>query len=766
MQLMSWTLSRLGSRSTLLFEPYHRRVMHSALGHFLDEPLDLAVGLVEPDGTALSLPFTADESFGSLYNPEQFDRINSITFRGYSAKYRLRFEFNVHSVFYPQNRRLCLAPVFFLEMRVNPVDRVRNIAPAGPTPREVTLFLRLRRPGATLTADVEGRINLGYDNPLSPSGSSAEGAPGAGRDATSAAPGSFNGDAAAVSVQERIVSLNAGCEVMADAQGGAGLALTLPVTDTGSGTKWRLVWGSHVGEPVLDVKHHGRTCPARLAYTDYWPDVDAVLTEAVQHRDDWLALSRRFEKLIDQAPLDRAQQHLLSQSFQNYLANTFWCTGTDQGEMTEDGPVRFPWFSVWEGSSLLHSPLDVAYNNALFALTLWPDLLKLQLSQWVEFETPHRASEGSFLAHDMGAAAAATGQRSGYHMEVEENSNYLLLLQAYTRWTGDRSVVGDVLPLIDRLVAYLLWADRDGSGFATEGTANTLADGPPAVRFARKQTYLAVKRLAALRAAADLLRIAGHTDLARPLEQRVEKDTRRVDDAAWLGDHYAIASDDSAMEMIDPDTGKPLPYARIKGTDAYSIHTGNGLLLPAMIGHPLLLDHDRVITDLLNADRETQGRYADGHSSEDPDCIRISLNLWRDMLARYLGQVGPSSAQQYWDLQVMSNTGGNSLGYCDAYVNDYLAHYPRGIVTLGYFLATPRLTIDRLSPGGAYITVEPDRHMPQRWPLLPLADWPAGKVPVCVVDPHGHVTIEAPTDRVIIHGDRADDTISGIEFIG
>ncbi len=57
--------------------------------------------------------------------------------------------------------------------------------------------------------------------------------------------------------------------------------------------------------------------------------------------------------------------------------------------------------------------------------------------------------------------------------------------------------------------------------------------------------------------------------------------------------------------------------------------------------------------------------------------------------------------------------------------------------------------------------------MAQRWPLLPLADWAAGRVPVCVVDSKGRVSIEAQTDPVIVHGDEdSEDTISGIEFIG
>ena len=102
----------------------------------------------------------------------------------------------------------------------------------------------------------------------------------------------------------------------------------------------------------------------------------------------------------------------------------------------------------------------------------------------------------------------------------------------------------------------------------------------------------------------------------------------------------------------------------------------------------------------------------------------------------------------------MSNTGSQSYGYVDSYMNNDLRFYSRGIASLGYYLAGPRLVINRLAPGtgGAYITVSPDREYPQRWPLLALADWKAGKIPVCVVDDHGTATIEGEIDPLIIHG--------------
>ena len=46
MQLMSWQIARLGSRFGMLFEPYKQRVMHSAMGRLLDQPMDFCVCLL------------------------------------------------------------------------------------------------------------------------------------------------------------------------------------------------------------------------------------------------------------------------------------------------------------------------------------------------------------------------------------------------------------------------------------------------------------------------------------------------------------------------------------------------------------------------------------------------------------------------------------------------------------------------------------------------------------------------------------------------
>ncbi len=753
MQLMSWNMSRLGSRFNLLFEPFGKRVLHSALGRFLDQPLDLAVGLVEPDGTQRVLPFTTSGT--GLFNCEQFERMNSITFRGFSENYLLRFEFNIHSVFYPQNEKLCVMPAFYLEMRVNPVERVRWTKSKGPRPEKVRLFIRLKRPGTQITATPASgggggggngnggeqgpRLDLTYKTLLKPFTTHP----------TDDEVKKF-ADHPSVEARERITSLNAAAVPDAD---GCGLSLELPVSEEGSGVKWRLVWGAHVAEPVLRVNEGTQTAasdalttkpevgePAKFLYTRYWNDIDSLMSEAIEQRDDLLGHSRRFEKLIEQSPINGSQSHLLHHSFQNYLSNTFWCEKADGKE----------WFSVWEGNCLFHSTVDVEYNICLFYLTLWPKLLALQLREWPMVGKAHAESGGAILSHDMGVGMNVGKQAYPHDMPVEENCNYLLMLQAYTHWTGDTSLLEPLAEFVASLAKYLLWTDRDDSGFASEGTANTIDDASPATQYAKRQTYLAVKRVAALNAAADLLTRADKKELGQRCAATAKQAAVKIEKEAWMGDHFAVCIDRTTEGIVDAWTGKPLPYDTLEGWDAYSIYTANGLLLPLMTDQRHPFDGQRIAADLVNATRETLSRYGCGHTSSEIENVWISQNLWRDHISFYAGAKLPTINQYYWDLEVMSNTHEQSLGFIDTYINNNLSHYPRGITSIGWFTAQPRLVVDRLAQGGPRITVEPETHWHQRWPLLPLADWKAGKIPVCVVDGKGKVTIEGKIDRVVI----------------
>ena len=408
---------------------------------------------------------------------------------------------------------------------------------------------------------------------------------------------------------------------------------------------------------------------------------------------------------------------------------------------------------------MFHSPVDVEYNMAMVYFAIWPDLLAMLFDAWSHHTTAHAASEGRILNHDMGHGFRVTGQAYDHLMPVEENANFLLLLQAYAHWTADKEPMTRHAGLVADLARYLLWTDRDGSGFPSEGAANTLDDGSGPVQFAAKQTYLAIKRTVALDAAADLLERVDEKALAETCRTTSAEAVPKIEEAAWFGDHYVVSIDQAAQGLFDTYSGQEMPTEELVGWDDYSIYTTNGLLLPAMIAQPLAFDRDRLQTDLHRAMRETLQPYGCSHTSSDQTNIWISSNIWRDFAGRYLRVELLELAPRYWDLLVYSNTGDQSFGYIDTYIGNELAFYPRGVAAFGYLLAGPRLQIDRLDTH--YISIDPDRNRPQRWPLLPLADWEAGKIPVCVVDAEGHVRIESEIEPIKILGSEqtGDDTI-------
>jgi hypothetical protein len=722
---MSWQIARMGSRFSLFFEPHHRRVMHSALGRLLDRPLDLMVGMVEPDGTERALPFSRDGE--PFYHAEQFERSNSITFRGYSPAYTLSYEFNVHSVFYPQDERLCLMPAIYLEIRINPAADIHRIETVRDRPSKVQLFLRIARPDTQVSAsapDGVAQIDLNYANALTIHRHDGQ------TDPPQPPP-----DAPSVSVAERIVSLNREAQPDPD---GCGLTLELPVSEVGSGIKWRLVWGAYCADDVMAVASGDPNEHGRFRYTRYWSDLDAVMEDAVTNRDDRLARSRLFERAIEQAPLRMAQRHLVHQSFQSFLANTFWIDPDDAA--TEDGDDG--WYDTWSANGQACSSIDEARFGVMFYLAVWPALLAQQLGHWARRQCAHEESDGSYLAHTQAAP-------------LDENASFLILLATYMRWTGDLTAARRHDGLIQRLANYLKWTDDGQNGFPNRGLRPSEQDTvpwPATTLTLTNRTYSAVTRLAGLAAASDLLMHLGHTDQAESLDALVGQARDQIETNGWAGDHYGRGPTGAVQSVGDGWEDPDFAYQQSQHDHAYGINTSNALLMPILVGQSPMLDSERLVTDILGSQRETLGPYGCAEWSNHPERISLSQNLWRDQLARYLGMSAPSFSQCYWDLQVLSNTGGQSMGFTETHIHDHRPFSPAGIVSFGCLLCYPRLVIDRLAPGGARISVDPMRHFPQRWPLLPLADWQARKVPVCVVNAHGRVSIENDNDPVFVRG--------------
>ncbi len=406
------------------------------------------------------------------------------------------------------------------------------------------------------------------------------------------------------------------------------------------------------------------------------------------------------------------------------------------------GVPETEWFSVWEGSCWFNSTVDVTYNEAMIYFSLWPQLLEKLFAQWSQHANDYAGEQrrrarvsdddkhgnpevpfpGRVMEHDMGAGWSANGQSYWHAMPVEENSNFLLMLYAHAAWWDRAELVHQHAGVCADLLTYLLWADSTGNGFPDRGVANTIDDATPAVQYGRDNVYLGIKRLAALHAGARMMTATGYTALAAKCQQAVKKAVRTLK-AGWLKDHWGVCLDKSARGLVHNRTGEPLPYRTLPGWDAYSLYTTNGLLYLLMIDDlPAGLDKARLKQDVVHATAASMKTYGCGHSSLDTKNAWVSMNLWRDAVAGYLGLDMRENLQRYWAQQLFANGPGSEKPNCftETSLTNNLVWYPRGAAIFGLMLALPQLVVHAAEKD---VTTHPI--VTGDWPLLPLIDWDA-----------------------------------------
>jgi hypothetical protein len=523
-------------------------------------------------------------------------------------------------------------------------------------------------------------------------------------------------------------------------------------TDPDGRTVLPVIWEQPFGGLTWDFDlQPGETKSCRIVYVG-WADGPVQNVAGVDQRfkyheffegpmdvaryafEEWDAVRERcgfFERTIEDATLPESLKQLLAFATHSYLINTWWTT-SPEGRDT---------FTVWEGCCQLQSTVDVEYNIAPFYFALWPELLRMQLDQW-----PSHINDG-VLDHDMGVGLEVNGMAYWHPMEIEENTNFVLLLHHYWRRTGDRETVlrhfGSVRELLDWVTA----ADTDGDGFPEEGLYNTIDQGSPAIQYAPDQVYLGVRQIAAYQAGAQMAREAGERAVADAWMQRAQLTATTLAERGWLDDHYVVALEQQAGERADE--GADWESSTMRGWDSYSIYTTNGLVYPMRAGMTVEgLEMERLREDIRNATAATMGAFGSPHTSHESN-MWVSQNIWRDIAAAYLGIDWIDNADRYWRLQRYINTA-KFGAFTDVYVygrdSTSLDYYPRGVAAFGLIEALAGLQFDAVT---GVLSVAPLR-APLRLPLTIFADWEAGEVPWL------HVEGSADAPRVRIEGGLPD----------
>lgn len=694
MQLLCDAIAVLGSRHGLVFDPIGRSCRVVRFDTFEQAPVfELRAGL-SVEGSDRCFPFaTGGESFDFL---DQRSTPCTVSWIGLDAATALKVTFKATMPFRPRDLEFSSTPVLCLSITVERVPGQFRWTKPAARPDEVELFFEFGSGAITPAAGPENdEIDACFTSWLRPDND-----PAAPRRAHDALP-----------QRDRLAAPGA-------VRSARGFRKKIRVDGNES---LDLSWCAWPG-PALSID----SVPREFWHARRFPDLAAVVSWARRHAEAVMCNATHVDRVIRDHGLGQAVDHLLAYTLHSWAINT-WLV--DRGGA--------PWFSVWEGSCYFHSTLDVEFTQAPFYLAVWPELLRVQLAQWAERSCDGEACAGQsgvgtrYMPHDVGRYAEVGRAVYPHAMEVEETGNFILLVFAEWKRTGDRSMIELHAPLLIQLAAFLRACDTDGSGVPALGVANTIDDGSPAIQFGRRQVYLAIKTHAALRVAAEMLAefaTKGQTDDWSAAAARI---SAGVEDRAWCGDHYAVLLERGGR-LRNPWTQEWTDHAEIPGWDAPHIYTANSFPILDMVGFEPGLDPKRIAMDLVEATRRCLREYgcthtdflADPRTEQNPRRLAgialepgwISMNIARDLAALRRGIDVLHLAERYWEWQVLTNSQGHGPQlFFETFAGNHLCFYPRGVAVWGIFEAVSGQVIDRVSGRDHAESAWPQLRVPRLW---------------------------------------------------
>ena len=676
-------VAKFGSRISLNFRPQTREIFFSPMGRFFDKSENINFGILY-DGRTYALPFGNRHT--DFQYIEQHETADRVIFVCKDFRIGVRCEISFISPFLPQDEQLCSLPALLCEIRAS---RLIERSVRADDHKDVALFCDARMSDFI---EEENALKSVQEYVLSDDHIHYQDTVGW-KDFLRQNPFTCNRFCG-----ESVIVSTDGCE-----PDGKTLFVRGKISQRQE-LKARFVIAGYVGMPVLDIRGQNY----RFSYTQNFSCAEEVAQYAVTHFDDLLARSERFLQVLEKSSLSPSFHRMFSFGFRSYAANTWFC---------RHGKKK--WFSVWEGNCLFHSTVDVEYNIGVFYLLFWPELLEYEFESWPE------AKKSGFLPHDIGGGLQVGRAAYLHEMQVEENCNFILLLSAYASMYAKTKQCRKYLSLVRELLLYNRSCDKTGNGMANEGTANTIDDSSDNVQFAQEQIYLGVKEYAAYIAAGKLA--AEDEEIVRICREESDKIRSAIETCAWRGDHYAVnlvaAGDKLNEHSIYSSVGA---IGDEKGKDAYSIYTANGLVYLFLAGFDFKWNRDRLFADLVNSFKKSKTPYGCTHSDVDKSNVWISQNIWRDIAGCYLGADMTDNADDYWQYEVYENQGGRGGCFIDTYGWNKLNYYPRGIAIAGILYAAGGISADGRKKA---IRLAPCK-VPLRIPIVHLADWKTGRVPV------------------------------------
>lgn len=672
MQLMADALAVLGSRHGIVVDPIKRACGILRYDKFTElQPLHLRAGAII-DGAEYVLPLAPDGQTFDFHDQRQTPCTLSLT--GIHAGSGLKVKLTIATPFRPRDAAFSTTPVLGLRLEARLLHGNFRWAKHELDLKQVKLFVEFGGPNLTVEEHDPRAVDLRFESRRF---------------------GKAYADTPPVPQRDRVV-------VIAGRREGGRFMQTIDLRAAKPQTL-DLAWCTFdtVGLRIQGVEHPFR-------YARSFGDLDAVARWAKTGLTAIFANARAVDGIVARNNCGQAVNHLLACSLHAWLIDTWFIDRAGRD-----------WFSVWEGNCYFHSTVDVEFTQAPFYLSVWPELLGLELDLWAEYAKDGETSIGArgrgtaFLSHDTGSGSCADGQAYHHEMEVEESGNYIILTYAHWRRTGSARGLERHADTIERFLRFIAACDTTGNGVPTLGVANTIDDASPAVQFGKQQIYLAVKALVAFETGASMLDHLHRPALARTCRGLARKIRATIRQKGWAGDHFVTLLDKRGEGLVNPWTHETLNVKAVPGWDAAHIYTANALAIMDMLGFSSGIDARRLKTDLTVATARCLTEYGCVHSDYGADPLKvatsmeglagvalnpgwISMNMLRDMAAFYRGVDLRPLAERYWNWQTTTNTQEPKI-FFETFAGNNLCFYPRGVAVWGFFEALAGQVIDRVA---------------------------------------------------------------------
>lgn len=450
----------------------------------------------------------------------------------------------------------------------------------------------------------------------------------------------------------------------------------------------------------------------RYYYTLLFKNIDEVKTFAKTNFNRNMTASAQFENLLLRSKLSGMDKWMMALTFHADLANTFLLIDEKQR----------PYFYLLEGRFKHQSTVDVAHETELVAL-FNPWRLKLQLQQWtnyVSFERLKREPErgrkafhqgysaaeyGPYLMHDVGDypyISETSDYDFGPYMAAEENTNYPMLLYWYWKISGDDEFVKQKLGLVEMLLHSLVNRDINGNGIVDHAQGWTTFDSSKSLRVYTENTYVAVKQIVAYTMAAEMFRaltVRGDHEIGELVkmsdgEGQGFKNLLEVPNEA-LRLRQATFYENEAKKILATlrKAHKQYGYIPVSLDKKYhdgnqmSVVLGDALLYPGMTGmkSSIVVEAAKLIkTTYEKAYPLSAKPYGITLTSGETPTWYSKIMVSDIVAQRWFGSTNNSVRYVY------QHNVNSPFTYDDGQIDEKQSwigyFYPRGVVTLGYFM--------------------------------------------------------------------------------